>query len=139
MEKTRIYVPISIGELIDKLTILEIKLQHIFDDTKYRNIQNEYMLLLNVAYNYKLSLDETPLSSWKQELRTVNLNIWNAEEQLKDENQKVNELITTNQTFITAISTKNNPPIEERISLKSTLIATNITEIEKEINKTSFI
>jgi hypothetical protein len=84
MEKTRIYVPISIGELIDKLTILEIKLQHIFDDTKYRNIQNEHMLLLNVAYNYKLSLDETPLSSWKQELRTVNLNIWNAEEQLKN-------------------------------------------------------
>ncbi len=65
--------------------------------------------------------------------KLTELNKLLAEEQLKGENQKVNELITTNQTFITAISTKNNPPIEERISLKSTLIATNITEIEKEI------
>lgn len=86
MDRTRIYVPISVGELIDKLTILEIKLQHIIDDTKYRNIHNEYTLLLNVANNYKLSLNELPLASWKQELRMVNLNIWNAEEQLKHMN-----------------------------------------------------
>ena len=66
-------------------------------------------------------------------LTELNKNL--AEEQLKGENQKVNELITTNQTFITAISTKNNPPIEERISSKSTLIATSKTDSENEIKE----
>lgn len=80
----RLYIPVSVGELIDKLTILEIKMQHIFDNEKYRNIHNEYTLLLNVATNENIPLHEEPILTWKQELRVINLHIWSSEEQLKN-------------------------------------------------------
>lgn len=79
-----IYIPVSVGELIDKITILEIKMQHIFDQEKYQNIRNEYALLLQVVREQQLLLNEDPMLTWKQELWKINLNIWNAEEKLKN-------------------------------------------------------
>ena len=124
MDRTRIYVPISVGELIDKLTILEIKLQHIFDDAKYHNIQNEYTQLINVAHNYKLSLDEIPLLSWKQELRIVNLNIWNAEEQLK--NMSIND---EKYAQVSHISHSNN---YQRFIIKQQINSYFMSDIQEE-------
>ena len=40
-----VFARISVGELIDKLTILEIKLAQIVDDVKRRNILREYEAL----------------------------------------------------------------------------------------------
>ena len=41
----RIEIPVSFGELIDKLTILEIKKSKITDNEKLKNIQLEFELL----------------------------------------------------------------------------------------------
>ena len=41
-------VPISVGELIDKLTILQIKLQEIEDPEKWGNVKREWDLLSNL-------------------------------------------------------------------------------------------
>ena len=40
-----IQTPVSYGELIDKMTILQIKLQEIKDDAKLANVRNELELL----------------------------------------------------------------------------------------------
>ncbi len=40
-----IHAPVSYGELIDKITILEIKSQRITDDAKLANVRNELDLL----------------------------------------------------------------------------------------------
>ena len=47
----RIEIPVSFGELIDKLTILEIKKSKITDNEKLKNIQLEFELLNNIKQN----------------------------------------------------------------------------------------
>ena len=47
----QINVPISPGELVDKITILEIKKEFIKDDNKLKNINHEYDLLMNIFDN----------------------------------------------------------------------------------------
>ena len=43
-----IHIPVSIGELVDKITILEIKRNKITDATKLRNVQRELDLLEHI-------------------------------------------------------------------------------------------
>ena len=56
----RIEIPVSFGELIDKLTILEIKKSKITDNEKLKNIQLEFELLnkkyqtLILSINFKV-------------------------------------------------------------------------------------
>ena len=66
-------------------------------------------------------------------LTELNKNL--AEQQLKGEKTKVDELISTNQPFVNSVSENKFPSIDDRMGTKSTLIATNITESEKEIKK----
>ena len=44
----QINVPISPGELVDKITILEIKKEFIKNDNKLKNINHEYDLLMQI-------------------------------------------------------------------------------------------
>ena len=48
-----IEIPISVGELVDKLTILEIKKEKIQDTNKLININNEYDELTKLAIQLK--------------------------------------------------------------------------------------
>ena len=47
-----ITIPISFGELVDKVTILELKLQHIKESSKVINIKRELSLLNEFYHNY---------------------------------------------------------------------------------------
>ena len=42
-------IEVSIGEIVDKLTILEIKQEHIKDEKKLENVLNEYNYLLKIV------------------------------------------------------------------------------------------
>lgn len=77
---TTILVPISPGELVDKIVILEIKKARIADPTKLANIEHELMLLRT-----ELAKLPTPpeLHDLMEELRAVNKAIWDAEEALR--------------------------------------------------------
>lgn len=119
-----ICIPVSIGELIDKITILEIKMQHIFDQEKYQNIRNEYVLLLQVVREQQLLLNEDPMLTWKQELWKINLNIWNAEEKLK--NMKEND---EKYAHISHISHSNN---YQRYSVKQQINKHFSSDIQEE-------
>ena len=44
-------VDISKGELIDKITILEIKMDRIKDETKLKNIKNELDILYEIEFD----------------------------------------------------------------------------------------
>ena len=70
----KIIVEVSIGELLDKISILEIKQEKIKDPEKLRFIKDEYSILKNQLKNIiKLSdkLDELYKS-----LKEVNLKLW---------------------------------------------------------------
>ncbi len=75
-------IPISYGELVDKLTILEIKQKKISNKDKLKNINNEYMQLDNVATKLKKT-DENQYSLFYKKLLTINLSLWDIEDKIR--------------------------------------------------------
>ena len=59
-------VDISKGELIDKITILEIKMNRINDENKLKNVKNELDILSNLEFDTK----------HKTSMKDVNERIW---------------------------------------------------------------
>lgn len=74
--------PVSVGELLDKLTILELKLHHITDDAKRQNVQAEYDALTHVRET-KVQMTET-LHRLYGELKAVNQTLWTIEDDIRD-------------------------------------------------------
>ena len=75
-------VPISWGELIDKITILEIKEVKITSDNALDNIRKELGFLSDIVSNSKGVYDA--ISLLKNELKEVNLNLWQVEDEIRD-------------------------------------------------------
>ena len=77
----KILSEISAGELLDKISILEIKLEKIKNEESKAEIDKEYkMLKLILEDNINLTEDIADLSN---EIKTVNLTLWNIEDELR--------------------------------------------------------
>jgi hypothetical protein len=76
-----IKIPISWGELIDKITILEIKMDRIKDTKKLENIEKE-LLALRLVFDQGCSEPGT-ISQLKGELRSVNEKLWEIEDDIR--------------------------------------------------------
>lgn len=74
-------IPVSWGELIDKITILEIKREKIKDSEKLKNINVELDLLKKS--DEQLLLNEHTLTELKKELAGINLRLWDIEDQIR--------------------------------------------------------
>jgi hypothetical protein len=75
-------VPISPGELIDKITILEIKSQRMTDAAKLHNVRTELALLSDT---WKASpYSATDISAEWAALRDVNAKLWDIEDDIRD-------------------------------------------------------
>ena len=77
--KMKILTPISVGELYDKISILEIKLLHMDSPAKIANVANEYKQLRKIADKYPIDED-----LYKQ-LRDINQKIWDIEDGIRVE------------------------------------------------------
>ena len=77
-----ILVPVSVGELFDKITILEIKAERIRDASKLKNIELELRLLTDVVHSL-LPLDAS-FTQLRHQLKAVNEAIWDAEDVIRD-------------------------------------------------------
>jgi len=84
----QINVPISPGELIDKITILEIKKEFIEDINKLKNINHEYDLLMNI-FNNDISKTDG-IEKLKKQLKDINLALWKIEDDIRDCEQDKN-------------------------------------------------
>lgn len=71
-------IEVSNGEIIDKLTILEIKLQKIRDKEKLANIRKEHEILSAVALKILKKTD--PLF---RKLHDINLKLWDIEDRCR--------------------------------------------------------
>ena len=82
-----ISVPVSHGELIDKLTILEIKSERMTDPAKLANVREELELLDATWANDAASA--TDISAERAELKRINEALWEIEDEirLKEKNQ----------------------------------------------------
>ena len=83
-----ILAPISIGELIDKITILEIK-QIYMTGIKLKNINKEMKLLKNILQDKNLEINIDLIKN----LKKINKNLWEIEDniRIKESNQEFDE------------------------------------------------
>ena len=77
----KILSEISAGELLDKISILEIKLDKIKDKESLEEINKEYKILKDVQ-NSSIEVTEK-LKTLFKEIKEVNLNLWNIEDELR--------------------------------------------------------
>jgi len=76
-------IEVSNGELIDKITILEIKLAVIEDEAKLKNIQKEYDIL-NPLVEKLFSEYDSDLQNHYLELAKINGGLWDIEDSLRE-------------------------------------------------------
>lgn len=79
---SQIRVPISFGELLDKITILEIKNERISDPAKLANIRRELSLLVATWETSEQGAQD--ISALKADLKRVNEKLWQIEDDIRD-------------------------------------------------------
>ena len=78
-----IQAPISLGELIDKITILQIKTQHL-QGNALENVKKELEALETTLRNLHLNIDTTLI----QRLKEVNQDLWQIEDDIRDQERQ---------------------------------------------------
>lgn len=81
-----ILVPVSIGELVDKITILEIKAERIRDAAKLANVAAELAALRRTWA--ASGLDEAAVAQPWADLKAVNLRLWDIEDRIRDKERE---------------------------------------------------
>ena len=78
IKKKIINAPISIGELIDKITILEIK-KNKLQNSKLENVLKELSFLRKLMAKHQIEITDNLFT----ELKEINLTLWNIEDQIR--------------------------------------------------------
>lgn len=83
--------PISVGELLDKITILEIKSEKITDLDKLANVKHELKLLNEIWQRENFSGEQ--IETLREQLKTVNLSLWKIEDDIRimEKNQRFDQ------------------------------------------------
>ncbi len=87
----KILAEISAGELLDKITILEIKKEKIINEEKLENIKKE---LASLNETMKKSIpDQSKIQYLKKDLKKINLKLWDIEDGKRsaEKNKKFDE------------------------------------------------
>jgi len=79
----QILIPISPGELLDKITILEIKSERIASAEKKANVNKELAMLNNVWID--AVTEDTDIKSMRSEMKSINETLWDIEDDIRDE------------------------------------------------------
>lgn len=77
-----IQVPVSPGEVLDKITILEIKAERISDAGKVANVKRE-LELLSASWLEAVDQDDT-ISRIHAQLKAINETLWEIEDDIRD-------------------------------------------------------
>jgi hypothetical protein len=120
----KVYIETPIGDIIDKLTILEIKKKKISSKNHLIQINKEYFSLKETL-KQNIKIDSNIKKLWKN-LFVTNLKIWEMEN-FKREAQKQLEKITKVATDVYK-SNDDRAKIKQKIN---TLTGSNIREIKK--------
>ena len=78
IKKKIINAPISIGELVDKITILEIK-KNKLQNSKLENVLKELSFLRKVMEKHQIEITDDLFT----QLKEINLTLWNIEDQIR--------------------------------------------------------
>jgi hypothetical protein len=72
-------IEVSVGEIVDKLSILKLKKLNIKDNDKLKNVTKEYDYLYNIVFN-ELKINQDDFLS----LLNVNQTLWEVEDKIRD-------------------------------------------------------
>ena len=78
---TTLLIPVSWGELFDKISILEIKKENVLDGSAKNNIVEELELLTNFLSDD--ILNDTQLNGFRVKLKVINQKLWNIEDEIR--------------------------------------------------------
>ncbi|MCR8916435.1 hypothetical protein FDP08_19795 [Marinobacter panjinensis] len=78
-----IKVPVSFGEVLDKITILEIKSERIADPEKVKNVRLE-LDELSGTWNEAVQ-DQAAIADLRKQLKAVNEELWEIEDDIRDQ------------------------------------------------------
>ena len=81
-------IEVSNGEILDKLSILELKLHFMEDESQKANVQQEYDLLKTVSTKILFTNDKTFPEDFYRELSNVNLKLWSIEHKIREKEFK---------------------------------------------------
>lgn len=76
----KIKIPVSAGELVDKITILKIKKKNVIDQDKKVNIDRELDFLTDI---YNEINNEKKLDSFLNKLLEINQKLWEIEDEIR--------------------------------------------------------
>ena len=76
-----IKTPISLGELVDKISILIIKQKNITDETKLDHVKKELAFLQKTLMNY---VQQEEINNYLENLININSKLWNIEDDIRE-------------------------------------------------------
>ena len=122
IKKKIINAPISIGELIDKITILEIK-KNKFQKSKLENVLKELSYLRRLMEKNKIEINDDLLT----QLKEINLTLWDIEDQIRIK-EKNKEFDNTFIELARSVYFKN----DKRAEIKKSINRLSNSEITEE-------
>jgi hypothetical protein len=72
-------IEVSIGEIVDKLSILQIKTTFIKDEEKLSNVKKEYDYLYDIVFN-EMKIEQSDFS----DMVSINQELWKIEDDIRD-------------------------------------------------------
>ena len=81
-DKSIIMIPVPVGELLDKISILEIKEERITDEQKLKNVRTELALLRDILG--KVGELPAEVGDYIKGLKEANLGVWEAEDHIHE-------------------------------------------------------
>ena len=122
IKKKIINAPISIGELIDKITILEIK-KNKLQSSKLENVLKELSFLRKLMEKHQIEITDDLFN----QLKDINLILWNIEDQIRIK-EKNKEFDNTFIELARSVYFKN----DKRAEIKKSINRLSNSEITEE-------
>lgn len=119
-----VHIPVSVGELVDKITILRIKLAHAQTPAQAHNISTELDQLSTVLDQLQLPVD---IAAQTAQLHTVNQELWDIENAKRqhEKDQKFDQVFVE---LARAVYIKNDLRAAIKREINRTTISTIIEE-----------
>lgn len=78
-------IQVSVGEIVDKLSILQIKTSLINDGEKLKNVKNEYDYLYDIVFN-EMKIEQSDFF----DMVSINQKLWKIEDDIRDKERAKN-------------------------------------------------
>ena len=98
-------VPISCGELFDKITILQIKLENLTSKDALENVEREFKQLRSIFIKYFPESAEA--KQLEEELKQINQQLWDIEDKIRDKETGLLMMSLSNLLVVCILSTMN--------------------------------